>query len=98
MNESSDQKPPIQITWKGVRVTAKSKLGEKDILQNVTGGIRPGEFLAIMGPSGAGKTTFLNCIMNRSLGKNVTRTDGTISYNIHDINDLDVKLYSGFVP
>jgi len=64
----------------------------------VTGGIRPGEFLAIMGPSGAGKTTFLNCIMNRSLGPNVSMTEGSINYNIHDINDLDVKVFSAFVP
>ena len=41
------------------------------VLNDVTGGVRPGEFLALMGPSGAGKTTFLNTISNRGLGKGV---------------------------
>lgn len=35
----------------------------------VTGAVKQGEFLAIMGASGAGKTTFLNCLTFRNTGK-----------------------------
>jgi ABC-type multidrug transport system fused ATPase/permease subunit len=37
----------------------------KEILKSVTGQIRGGAVTAIMGPSGAGKTTFLNTLINK---------------------------------
>ena len=39
----------------------------KQILQNVSGIARPGEVLAIMGASGAGKSTFLNTLLFRNI-------------------------------
>lgn len=54
--------PAVQISWAGLVVTAKMKHGNKELLRNVTGGVKQGEFMALMGPSGAGKTTFLNTI------------------------------------
>ena len=77
-------RPPIHLTWQSLTVEAKggSNAGEpKKILQEVTGGTRPGEFLAIMGPSGAGKTTFLNCVSKRDLGDGVEHTGGTVFLN-----------------
>ncbi|XP_076031854.1 protein white-like [Oratosquilla oratoria] len=59
----------ITYGWNNVNVFYKpdnrSKM-EKHILKNVTGICRPGELLAIMGPSGAGKTTLLNVLTHRS--------------------------------
>ena len=44
----------------------------KQILQNVSGVARPGEVLAILGASGAGKSTFLNTLLFRNMqGLNV---------------------------
>lgn len=67
-------------------------------MKSVTGTAKPGEFLAIMGPSGAGKTTFLNAICNRTLGPNCRVSSGSVNYNDNDITGLDVKIFSGFVP
>ncbi|KAI8836643.1 hypothetical protein BC829DRAFT_51966 [Chytridium lagenaria] len=40
----------------------KKVVKERDILKNISGYFRPGRFTAIMGASGAGKTSFLNVI------------------------------------
>ena len=42
----------------------------------MSGRIRPGRVTAIMGPSGAGKTTFLSVLMGK-----VSRTGGTLRIN-----------------
>ena len=36
------------------------------VLQGVTGHVRSGEVTAVMGPSGAGKTTFLNTLSGKA--------------------------------
>ena len=50
--------------------------GEKYILQGVSGAANPGELLAMIGPSGGGKTTLLNLLSGR-----LTFNSGTITYN-----------------
>jgi ABC-type multidrug transport system fused ATPase/permease subunit len=48
----------------------------KTILSDVSGRIRPGRVTAIMGPSGAGKTTFLNVLVGK-----LPRTNGALRIN-----------------
>jgi len=40
----------------------KSKAGEKEILHGINGCVRSGEVLAILGPSGAGKTCLIDAL------------------------------------
>ena len=39
------------------------RLGGRDILKDVSFGIRPGQFTGLIGPNGAGKTTLLKVIL-----------------------------------
>ncbi|EKX38776.1 hypothetical protein GUITHDRAFT_115105 [Guillardia theta CCMP2712] len=75
---------PATIAWTGitydvrVRRTSpssnKSELVTKRILDNISGIVRPGEMLAICGPSGGGKTTLLDAIAGRIDGSKKGRT------------------------
>ncbi|KAL4182814.1 hypothetical protein AMTRI_Chr11g95030 [Amborella trichopoda] len=70
---------PISLKFTDVKYQVGKNGGEeKYILHGVTGSAQPGEVLALMGPSGGGKTTLLNLLSGR-VEKNVPR--GTITYN-----------------
>ena len=69
-------------------------LGTRTILSGITGCVKPGQVLAIMGASGAGKTTFLDILARRSK-KGVV--DGSIRVNGREVNDGEFKRFAGFV-
>ena len=50
------------------------------ILDNISGTVKPGEFLAILGASGAGKTTLLNYLSSKDISRNL-RKSGEILVN-----------------
>ncbi|KAF7830651.1 ABC transporter G family member 22-like [Senna tora] len=62
-----------KASTKGVKCTSEE---EKFILHGITGSVRPGEILALMGPSGGGKTTLLNILSGR-----IKLDSGSITYN-----------------
>lgn len=66
----------------------------KQILHGVQGAVRPGEILAIMGGSGAGKTTFLD-ILARKNKKGVAQ--GNFYVNGETISNSDYRSVIGFV-
>ncbi|KAK8685689.1 hypothetical protein V6N13_041686 [Hibiscus sabdariffa] len=72
---------PICLKFEDVTYKVPVKDGKKSetnkyILHGITGLVHPGELLALMGPSGGGKTTLLNLLSGR-----VKFHSGTITYN-----------------
>eukprot|EP00928_Gymnodinium_smaydae_P037255 TRINITY_DN25895_c0_g1_i1.p1 TRINITY_DN25895_c0_g1~~TRINITY_DN25895_c0_g1_i1.p1 ORF type:complete len:816 (+),score=109.44 TRINITY_DN25895_c0_g1_i1:83-2449(+) len=65
------------------------------ILQSVTGNFRAGRMCAIMGPSGAGKTTFLNVLCGKAT---YGKMCGSILINGERGQVSDIKSAVGFVP
>mmetsp|Transcript_34469 Transcript_34469/g.60493 ORF Transcript_34469/g.60493 Transcript_34469/m.60493 type:complete len:589 (+) Transcript_34469:40-1806(+) len=100
MSMAGLERPPAHLKWEGVvvEVDLGKKLGKKQVLFDLTGEVKPGSFLAIMGPSGAGKTTLLNCLAQRYLGARVARSKGVISINNVPIEELQYKHIASFVP
>lgn len=61
---SSQQDKKAASRWRRCRMT--SGQGMKPILRGVSGSLRGGELTAILGPSGAGKTTLFDALMGRA--------------------------------
>jgi len=58
--------------------------------RNVDFSVRPGEYVAIVGPSGAGKTTLVKVLVGL-----LDRTEGILEINGRDIRDWDTSAYRG---
>ncbi|TGZ85245.1 hypothetical protein EX30DRAFT_337635 [Ascodesmis nigricans] len=70
------------------------QLNGKPILQGVQGGVNPGQVMAIMGASGAGKTTFLDILARKNKRGQVR---GEFYVNGTKITDENFKEIIGFV-
>jgi ABC-type multidrug transport system ATPase subunit len=66
----------------------------KQILSNISGSVHPGEILAIMGASGAGKTSFLDILARKKKRGTVT---GDFWLNGETVSDNDYRNVIGFV-
>lgn len=82
----------LPVSWSELIYTA----GEREILRGLTGTALPSRTLAVMGSSGAGKTTFLNALCDRlatdrTLKLSGTRQLGEIAY------DREFRKVLGFV-
>lgn len=69
-------------------------LGDRTILDSISGCVRPGQVMAIMGASGAGKSTFLD-ILARKRKRGIV--SGTTLVNGREVQDEDFKSVMGFV-
>lgn len=69
-------------------------LNGKTILNSLRGVARPGEITAIMGASGAGKTTFLDILARKNKRGEVS---GDFFVNGEKVSDVDFKAVVGFV-
>ena len=66
----------------------------KQILSNIKGAVHPGQLMAVMGASGAGKTTFLDILARKNKRGIPT---GNFYVNGEKINDDDFRSVIGFV-
>ncbi|XP_057982210.1 putative white-brown complex homolog protein 30 [Malania oleifera] len=86
-------RPVIEVDFKDLTLTLKGK--NKHLLRCVTGKIMPGRVSAVMGPSGAGKTTFLSALAGKATGCTVT---GLVLINGKAESIHSYKKIIGFVP
>ncbi|MFF5494031.1 ABC transporter ATP-binding protein [Streptomyces aquilus] len=66
--------------------------GERPAVQDFTLSVRPGETIALVGASGAGKSTVLNLVIGF-----IRPTSGRLLLDGADMNDLDLRTYRRFV-
>jgi ABC-type multidrug transport system ATPase subunit/ABC-type multidrug transport system permease subunit len=69
-------------------------LNGKQILDNISGVAHPGELMAVMGASGAGKTTFLDILARKNKRG---RASGNFYVNGEKVDDTEYKNVVGFV-
>ncbi|PPQ74040.1 hypothetical protein CVT24_012342 [Panaeolus cyanescens] len=69
-------------------------LGSRTILDNISGCVKPGQVMAIMGASGAGKSTFLDILARKQKRGAVA---GTTLVNGREVTDAEFKKVIGFV-
>jgi ABC-type multidrug transport system ATPase subunit len=69
-------------------------LGSRVLLDNISGTIKPGQVCAIMGASGAGKSTFLDILARKSKRGQV---GGTTYVNGREVKNEQFKAVTGFV-
>ncbi|RAL40258.1 hypothetical protein DM860_006328 [Cuscuta australis] len=92
-NKEIKKRPVIEIAFRDVTVTLKGK--NKHLLRSVHGIIMPGRITAVMGPSGAGKTTFLSALAGKTVGCTLT---GSILINGKAESIHSYRKIIGFVP
>jgi len=85
--------PAVDIEFEDVGMTLKQ--GGAKILSGVTGRFPAGSLIALMGPSGGGKTTFMNALLGRASYANVT---GSIKVNGTENGFAKARNMMGFVP
>lgn len=74
-----------------VRKTYPNGLGETEALRSVSVALQPGSFTAVMGASGSGKSTFLNCAAGLD-----TPTSGQVVIGDQDLTVLSADALTQF--
>ncbi|KAK4772009.1 hypothetical protein SAY86_013784 [Trapa natans] len=87
------KRPLIEVSFKDLTLILKGK--NKHLLRCITGTLKPGRITAVMGPSGAGKTSFLSALAGKAMGCSMT---GVIMINGKKESIHSYKKITGFVP
>ena len=89
-----DVEGPVELTFEDVSFTYPG--AEKPVLEDISFTARAGQTVAIIGGTGAGKTSLLNLVPRL-----VDVTEGRVLLNGHDVRDLDAQVLwdrVGLVP
>ncbi|KAL1216107.1 ABC transporter G family member 24 [Cardamine amara subsp. amara] len=92
-NSETRKRPLMELSFEGLTLTLKSS--GKHLLRSVTGSMRPGRITAVMGPSGAGKTSLLSALAGKAVG---CKLSGSILINGKRESIHSYKKIIGFVP
>lgn len=92
-NPETKKRLLIEVSFMDLTLTLKGK--NKHLLRCVTGTLKPGRIAAVMGPSGAGKTSFLSALAGKAVGCSMT---GVILINRKKESIHSYKKIMGFVP
>ncbi|KAJ3337588.1 hypothetical protein HDU93_000831 [Gonapodya sp. JEL0774] len=65
----------LNLTWRNLNYWIKTPQGERQLLDNVSGFLKPGRMVALLGFTGAGKTTLQDVLTRR---KTTGKIEGTI--------------------
>ena len=90
----------VRVDWENITATVKNrhykkKLGRIIPVNNVSGYTPPGSLMAIMGSSGAGKTTLMNILAQRNLrGLEIS---GDITLNGVPVTSENIMKLSGYI-
>uniref|UniRef100_A0AAV1TDQ4 ABC transporter domain-containing protein n=1 Tax=Peronospora matthiolae TaxID=2874970 RepID=A0AAV1TDQ4_9STRA len=97
VNQASDNYfIPVTVAFKDLWYTVPDPTDSKktiDLLKGISGYALPGTITALMGSSGAGKTTLMDVIAGRKTGGKVR---GQILLNGHPATDLTIRRSTGF--
>ena len=89
------QRGGVSVSVRNIYKKVKTRQGGKYITNGVSLNIEPGEFVAIVGGSGAGKTTVLNCISGMS---DISAGDIFINGESIKTNERSLRALMGYVP
>ncbi|MES1920877.1 hypothetical protein MHBO_002495 [Bonamia ostreae] len=91
----SDKSKKVRLSFKGLKYSVKVKKSNKIILDDINGEVCSGEVLAILGASGAGKSSFVNMLTGR-VPSNVS-AEGEILLNGEKVSFSNLKDITGYV-
>ncbi|XP_021744131.1 ABC transporter G family member 24-like [Chenopodium quinoa] len=91
--DEQKKRPLIEVGFKDLTLTLKGK--QRCLLKCLTGKIMPGRITAVMGPSGAGKTTLMSALAGKETG---CKKSGLVLINGKPESIHSYKKIVGFVP
>ncbi|RLN50583.1 hypothetical protein BBJ29_009437 [Phytophthora kernoviae] len=87
---------PVTVAFKNLRYAVPKPSNPKEsieLLKGISGFALPGKMTALMGASGAGKTTLMDVIANRKTGGTIS---GQILLNGYEANELAIRRCTGY--
>ncbi len=100
VNSTRYSTPPVDLEWRNLTVSVPVKRNRsqmKVVLHPMSGFVRSGQMLAIMGPSGAGKTSLLNLLAGRVVDNKAVIADGTVYVNGLPREHASFRHYAAYV-